>query len=566
MKKIFLLVVVAVLGFAQVHAQLNRYLIQLRDKRNNGFTLSNPQAYLSSQALNRRAKFKIPIDSTDMPVTPAYIDSIRRVPGVVVLNSSKWFNQVLIRTTSPAALARIEQFPFVKGSSVIAARIAPGMESTVNRSASKLTLTSMSNSSTSLRTLSDDPFYGRSTAQVQIHRGEYLHDKGFTGSGITIAVLDAGFYGYKQNPGSDSVRKLGLIKGEWDFVDQQASVNEDDTHGWYVFSMMAANRPGMFVGTAPHAGYYLLRTEDPYSEYPVEEQFWAAAAEYADSAGADIISSSLGYSDFDDPRFDHSYAERDGKTSLVTRAANMAFQKGMIVTASAGNSGNRPSELKFVNCPADGDFVLAVGAVDTTGAVASFSSYGPNGAGRIKPDVASVGWNAQFLSIDGTPTSASGTSLSNPNLAGLIACLWQAFPEFSNAEILQAVKASAHLSLSPDTRVGYGIPNFEKAFQQLTKEREQRSLIQVLQDRSLQVFPNPFQNQVSLAVKPEQTGSAVIQIWDVKGRLVFQQNRSVQGGQVQRMDLNLPANLQSGLYYLRFSDGVLIRTVGIVRQ
>src|SRR4030095_4114842 len=296
------------------------------------------------------------------------------------------------------------------------------------------------------------------------HEGEYMHDRGYTGAGITIAILDAGFSGYKTNPAMDSVRLQGRILGEWDYVMNESSVTEDHPHGLYCFSIIAANKPGAIVGSAPHASFWLLRTEDAAQEYPVEEQNWVVAAEFADSAGADMISSSLGYADFDDPSYNHSYAQRDGNTTIITKGADFAAKKGMIVMNSAGNYGARADDFKYVSCPADGDSVVAVGATDMAGNIASFSSWGPNGAGKIKPNIVSVGQGTTLANTSGNAASGNGTSFSNPNMAGLIACLWQAFPEFSNMEIIDGVEKSAHKYNAPDDRYGYGIPNFRKAF------------------------------------------------------------------------------------------------------
>ncbi|HYE55986.1 MAG TPA: S8 family peptidase, partial [Chitinophagaceae bacterium] len=307
--------------------------------------------------------------------------------------------------------------------------------------------------------------------QIRIHKGEYLHNLGFTGQPIIISILDAGFLAYKTNPALDSVRQQGRILGEWDYVANHASVNEDNSHGANCFTIIAANRPGVIVGSAPHSRFWLLRTENAASEYPVEEQNWAAAAEFSDSAGADMISSSLGYADFDDPSFDHSYAQRDGNTSIVTRAADLAAKKGIIVMNSAGNSGNSGSDLRYVACPADGDSVVAVGAVDANGNIASFSSWGPNGAGKLKPNMVSVGQGTIYANTAGNAVAGNGTSYSNPNLAGLIACFWQAFPELNNMQLIDAVQRSSHKFNNPDARFGYGIPDFKKAFITVLQQR-----------------------------------------------------------------------------------------------
>ena len=245
--------------------------------------------------------------------------------------------------------------------------------------------------------------YGNSFGQIHIHEGEFLHNKGYTGAGIEMAVMDAGFLSYKTNPAFDSVRSQGRILGTWDYVVNEESVNEDHDHGAACFSIIAANRPGFIVGSAPHAKFWLFRTEDAATEMPVEEQNWIAAAEFADSAGVQMFSTSLGYNDFDDPSLNYSYAQRDGNTSMITRAADLAAKKGILVMNSAGNYGNHPDDSKFVLVPADGDSVIAVGATDVNGNFASFSSRGPNGAGKRKPNIVSVGLGTVFAPPSGNP-------------------------------------------------------------------------------------------------------------------------------------------------------------------
>jgi hypothetical protein len=288
---------------------------------------------------------------------------------------------------------------------------------------------------------------------------------------MTIAVLDAGFLNYLTNPAFDSVRLQGRVLGTWDYVNNEASVNEDYVHGANVFSLMASNRPGVLVGSAPHASYWLLRTEDVSSEYPVEEQNWAVAAEFADSAGVDVINSSLGYTDFDNSIFNHSYAQRNGNTSMVTIAADLAAKKGMLVVVAAGNSGGSSTDTKYVGCPADGDSVFTIGSIDINQNIASSSSWGPNGAGLLKPNVVSVGQNAVFAnSTTGNPASGNGTSYACPLMAGMTACLWQMFPEFGNMQIIDAIQRSASKYTNPDFRFGYGLPNFKRAVALMIKK------------------------------------------------------------------------------------------------
>jgi hypothetical protein len=471
MKKIATLLIlgIASTGFAQ--AQFSRYTVQFTDKKGTPYTLSAPSAYLSAKSIARRTRQQIGYDSTDLPVNPVYLDSIRNVPNVAIINVSKWMNQVLIKTTDANALAKINSFPFVKKSNPIAARSSArnGSLSSTLADAAGESPVSTNQVLAPAGTAAFD--YGSMYNQIHIHDGDYLHKLGFTGRGMTISIIDAGFYNYLTNPVFDSVRLQGRVLGTWDYVNNETSVNEDYVHGAYVFSLLASNRPGVLVGTAPHASYWLLRSEDVNSEYPVEEQNWTVAAEFSDSAGVDMISTSLGYASFDNSIFDHAYAQRDGHTALISIAANLAVKKGMLVIVAAGNSGAQSGDSKFVGCPADADSVLTIGSIDVNGAIAASSSWGPNGAGLLKPNVVAVGQNAVIASAtNGTPATGSGTSYACPNMAGLVACLWQTFPEFTNWQIRDVVQRSSNKYTSPDFRFGYGIPNFKKAVTLLTQQ------------------------------------------------------------------------------------------------
>ena len=476
MRKLATLVIVLVTTTGLAQAQFTRYIIQLTDKKGTPYSLSAPSAYLSEKAIARRTKQQRAIDSTDLPVNPAYIQSIRNVPFVTVISSSKWLNQVLIQITNSTeatnALATINALPFVKATGAIAPRISTSDNNVSGTLSEKTEQAPVSPEQVAGLTGTTAAFdYGSMYNQIHIHNGDYLHNLGFSGQGMTIAVIDAGFKNYLTNPVFDSVRLQGRILGTWDYVNNEASVNEDYFHGAYVFSCLASNRPGVLVGTAPHASYWLLRTEDASTEYPVEEHYWAVAAEFADSAGVDMISTSLGYAEFDNPIFNHTYAQRNGNTAMITIAADLAAKKGILVVVAAGNSGANANDSKYIACPADADSVLTIGSINVNGNIANSSSWGPNGAGLLKPNVVAVGDNAVLANVNtGNPIISSGTSYACPNMAGLVACFWQAFPEFSNMQIIDAVQRSASKATNPDFRFGYGIPNFKKAIALLTQQ------------------------------------------------------------------------------------------------
>ncbi len=438
-------------------AQFTRYIIKLKDKGTNPFSLANPSQYLTQRSIARRQRYNIAIDSTDLPVTPRYIDSIRLAGNVEILNSSKWLNQVAIKTSDAAALAKINSFPFVISSAPVAAKNGEGF----------VTKDKFGTGNTEESIL---PYnYGLSNGQVKIHRADWLHNRGFRGEGMQMAVLDAGFYHYLTLPTFDSIRLNNQILGTWDFVQNEASVDEDNAHGMQCLSTIAANLPGTFVGTAPKTSFYLYRTEDVFSEYPIEEQNWVAGMERADSLGVDITSTSLGYYQFDNPIFDYTYANMNGNTTISARGADLSAKKGMLNVIANGNEGG--SSWRFLITPADADSVLSVGAVDTLGNVAGFSSYGPSSDGQIKPTVAAVGLRAVIANtFNGQPQYGNGTSFACPNMAGVTTCLWQAFPEVNNMSVINALQKSATKANNPDDRVGYGIPDAVKAFIILEKQ------------------------------------------------------------------------------------------------
>ncbi len=449
-------------------AQFTRYIIRLSDKGTSPFSLSNPSQYLTQRAINRRNRYNIAIDSSDLPVTPRYIDSIRLAGAVTILNNSKWLNQVAIRTTDAAALSKINSFPFVLSTTGIGSRTA-SFDDPVNKQLdSAVNNIPFPDNTNKPDNVTDYYNYGKSNGQVKLHKGDFLHNHGFRGEGMQMTILDAGFYHYQTLPTFDSMRINNQLLGTWDFVANEISVNEDNSHGMQCLSTIAANIPGTFVGTAPKTSFYLYRTEDVGSEYPIEEQNLAAGAERSDSLGVDLCSISLGYYDFDNSLLNYSYADMNGNTSISARAADFAAKKGMLMVIAAGNEGN--NSWHYLITPSDADSVLSVGAVDTLGRVGSFSSYGPSSDGQIKPGVAAVGWLAIIANTStGLPAYGNGTSFACPNMAGISTCLWQAFPEISNMGIIKVLQESADKFTNPDDRTGYGIPDAKKAFVLLQK-------------------------------------------------------------------------------------------------
>lgn len=455
----YLLVVFFLLCTAvESNGQRTKHVIFFTDKNETSFSLSQPSAYLSARAVTRRTKYSIAVDSTDLPVVEKYVDSIRLAGSVTILGRLRWMNAVIIQTNDAAALNKINTFPFVKKRDSIAYRKV-NARLTSNKSYNIIPYSSTNQRQQQV--LADSLNYGNTATQIKIHNGDFLHNIGARGQTMQIAFLDGGYFGYLSNPFFDSVRIQNRIIATRDFVLNETSVNEDDAHGMACFSIVAGNIPGSYVGSAPNASFYLLRTEDVGSEQLIEEYNWGLGAEYADSAGVDVISSSVGYSTFDDPAYNHSYADMNGNTTVVSRYADLAAKKGMLVVNSAGNEGNKA--WKYIVAPADADSVLSVGAVNSTGIIGGFSSFGPTSDGQIKPDVVSVGQGTFLSTSGGTVGTSSGTSFSGPNMAGLATCLWQLFPEFNSYKIIETLRKSADRYTVPHEQYGYGLPDMKKA-------------------------------------------------------------------------------------------------------
>jgi hypothetical protein len=527
--------------YSSVNAQYPKWIVQFKDKSNSPYKFSNPTAYLSTKALQRRHRYNIAIDSADLPVTPLYIRFVVNQGPVKYLSQSKWLNQILIYCTNSATINAIRNLPFVKSVQPIGPGLTANAVPLINKFRDeKITL--LTNKSQIEEHIINNFDYGYSYDQVHIHNGEFLHAKGFSGKGVTIAFLDAGFYKYKTTKAFDSARNEGRILGEKDFVDFDNSVNEDDTHGEYTLSTIAANVPGVMVGTAPHASFWLVRTEDVSSEYPVEEHNWVAGAEFADSVGADMITSSLGYFWFDDPAFNHSYADIYANTTMVSKGAAFAAKKGMIVTNSAGNEG--ANSWKYIIFPADADSVCTVGAVDVNGNIAYFSSYGY--PGKIKPNIVSVGLETVVYTTFGV-SFASGTSFSNPNINGLIACLWQAFPKFNNMTILEAVIRSCDRAALPDSLYGYGIPDMRKAYA-LLKRKQNTELY-----GNDWLFASLNENKINVKLIARVDGQANLQLMTKSGKVLSSLILNTEKEEIYDKDFQIISPIESS-YIIQYSD------------
>jgi serine protease AprX len=543
---LFCLMGISLFSVAQVAP--DKYWVKFTDRNNSPYFINNPEAFLSQRALDRRALFGIEIAENDLPVNPQYIQAVANI-GVTILNSSKWFNSVTIFTTDINALNAISQLPFVESvEKVSGEKNAGNVEKKsffANESYGSLPDEKLNKSFTSGNSYD----YGEAFNQIHMLNGEVLHEMGYDGAGKIIAVLDAGFLNANTIDAFDSLWNNGQILGTRDFVSPQSpNIFNSHYHGTMVLSTMGANWPGQIVGTAPKADYWLIRTEDGDSEYLIEELNWVSGAEFADSLGADVINSSLGYTTFDDPTLDHSYQDMDGNTTPVTIGADIAVSKGMIVVNSAGNSGG--SLWQYIGAPADGDSVFSIGAVDGSGNYASFSSTGPTYDGRMKPNVVAQGQGSAIIDPwTGSVSSGSGTSFSSPITAGMVACLWQANPTKRNTEIMEAIQLSGSQANNPDYYLGYGIPDYGLANSILTVVENVNSPLEILS-----VYPNPFKNEITIDVEDDNSTLEGIEFMDITGKSVKAVNYS---SNETSTVLDHLENLPAGFYLLKvtFNNG-----------
>lgn len=517
-RKLLLLAIwgLAALNPSQAQVAPGKYVAWLTDKNNNPFTLNDPNAFLSQRSLDRRQRYGIALDWYDLPVTPSYISQIKSV-GVNVLHASKWMNFVLFETTDTSLVSQVTQLPFVAKIEKVKRKAFSKKPSSGMQSLDNMPFTDIAARPESSYLKNSAIFdYGGGTNQVQMIKVNILHEQGYTGKGMLIALLDAGYASADQLPALDSLFESGRLLGTRDFVLPGNNIFDPSIngHGTMVLSTMAALQPGTLVGTAPHASYFLIRTEDASTEYIVEEYNWVSGAELADSLGADIINSSLGYTEFDDPSQNHTYQNMDGNTAIATLGADRAASRGILVVNSAGNSGSSP--WFYIGSPADGDSVFTIGAVDALGNYASFSSKGPSYDKRIKPNIATQGQGTAFIAPWGGLSYGNGTSFSSPIAAGSMACLWQAHPDLNNMRLMDVVMQTASQANSPDSLLGYGIPDFAAAHASLSTGRNDLASKNVFT-----VYPNPFTDELLIqSHNPVQKPISVI-LYDVKGSLIL---------------------------------------------
>ena len=563
MKKLFLLY--TILFSLQISSQetIEDAWIFLKDKPNKEAFLANPLTMLSQRALDRRNNQRVDLDSLDVPIHKPYYDQLKNDANVIVLGKSKWLNAIHVQATVSQINGLLSTYPFIES-----LEYANKSLNSKGRSVSKKVVHNHQNKFSS--SISDFN-YGSAENQIKMLRGDALHQQGLTGQGQVIAVIDAGFPNVNTLPAFKRIRDNNQILGGYNFADRNANFYTRHHHGTHVLSTIAGYLENEFVGTAPDAKFYLFVTEIAESETVLEETLWVEAAERADSLGVDIINTSLGYTTYDNPNHSYTYADMDGKTAFITRGAEIAASRAMLLVNSVGNSGS--SSWKYMGAPADAPSVIAVGAVDASGNIASFSSFGPTADNRIKPEILAQGDNSSIINFStGQVSTSSGTSFSSPIMAGLLACLNQNLPLFVKSHtklaannynelsfidnLKQSVFKSADRFSAPLNQYGYGIPNFEIArgiYYSLYPGSVDDNFLS-----NLKVYPNPTKSIFSIS-NLSLSNDHSIQILNVLGEKIIEITRKIP------KDINI-SNLDNGIYLLKIRKGNEQKIIKLIKE
>ena len=525
MKKIILPLLISF--SSSIYAQTELVFVFFKDKPNKASFYANPLSELTQKSLDRRTNLGIPLNDQDAPLETLYVQNIQNL-GFTVTDMSKWLNGVAVNATSEQ-IVQLSQLDFVQNVESFVKNPDGGKRS------------GESQKFADFKDLKSDFNYGTSDQQVNQINLKPLHEAGYTGNGVTIAMLDTGYPTVNTGSAFARLRNAGKIKGGYNFLHKNNNLynNSFNAHGTICLGAIAGYLENQFVGTGPDVDVYLYVTESGPLEIPEEELYWIQAAEDADRKGVDIISASLGYTNgFDDSRYDYTYEDMTGSRSFVARGAQIAAEKGILVFAANGNEGN--SSWHYLGTPADNPKVFSIGAVDINGNPSSFTSYGPNFLGAIKPDAAAKGTEAATV-LNHSVTYVSGTSIATPIAAGAVASFLQFLPSNKNRdEIKNLLRNTASLAPSYDDQLGYGILNLGLAYTQSLAASDLNKA------KGIQVFPNPSSGQ--FFIKAESNGT--YEIYDFIGRKIT--------SNIFTKGLNeASVKLTSGNYFIQFqtTDG-----------
>jgi len=530
-------------GFAQVQ----QYFLYFSDKDTAQFLVSPPEEYLSERAVERRQKQSITVDISDFPVNPNYIQEIE-TQGAEVIYTSKWFNAALVESSDDI----VEQL--LSSDYVLYAEMVKP-EGRKNQQGSK------SSDGTSYGKPKETKRYQRTEQLLNQEQNQMLgisemHLRGYNGEGVFVAVFDGGFRGVDESSFFEHLYSNDQLKLTYDFVGNSPDVYRYGQHGTEALSCIAAYQPGILEAGSYAADVMLCITEESGSEYRIEEYNWLFAAEKADSAGVDIISTSLGYTTFDDAEMSYTYNDLDGRTAAITRAARMATAKGMLCVVSAGNEG--AGRWRYVSPPADAPDILAVGAVSTGGFRVSFSSFGPTADGRIKPDVSALGLQTVVVDAKSNITRSNGTSFSAPLISGFAAGVWQAFPDATNVEIMDKIRQAGSQALTPDNELGYGIPNFEVLANQIPLSTAEPAAIS-----QYKVFPNPIESGNLFVESADFVNESLdVYVYNSTGQLLVTQHIPVSIDDSFTVDTS---SWQRGVYILHVLSATASDTVKVIK-
>ena len=547
MRRLFVLItLLLIVGVAYSQIAPDRYWVQFTDKNNTPYSIDRPEEFLSERSIQRRIKYGVALDEKDIPVNPSYIEAVENA-GATILNPSKWLNGVTIETNSESVLNAIEKLPFVKKTRTL--HDEPLKQMIKNES-----FMYEMNAESVVDMDVVRGHYGKAQTQIELLNGIALHDMGYQGEGMWIGICDSGYEGADVHDVFQNMRDENRLLGTKDFVYKNGIVYSDDHHGTACLGLMAGYMPGTYVGTAPKASYFLCRTENINSENIIEEYNWVSAAEYMDSIGIDMISTSLGYISFDNPEASHVYSDFDGKTCIITIGAEIASSRGILCVAAAGNEGD--NDFPYVGGPGDGKNVLTVGGVKADGTRAGFSSIGPTYDGRINPDVMSFAYAVTVASPGNNFYEGNGTSFAAPSLAGMLACYWQARKDAPEGKIREVIKKSSNNYSSPNNEYGYGIPDFEKALDMLNLEN-----CDIFDEKTLfSVYPNPSNGAVKFTLNFDV--KITVQVFDILGKMIYISDNH--NGGMDELNVFL-SNLDEGIYMIKAFGEKNIFTTKLVK-